>query len=136
MAMDIIPGMGATASALDAHKVRMEAIAQNIANAQTTRGPDGKPYQRQLVTFETELDKATGVQGVRVASVERDDRAGSVVYKPGHPHADGEGMVRMPNVKMSEEMVDMIQASRAYEANLSVGKTARQMAQRALEMGR
>lgn len=136
MAMDLIPGMTATASALDAHKVRMEAIAQNIANAKTTRGPDGQPYQRQLVVFESELDKATGIEGVKVSGVERDDRLGPMVYNPGHPHADARGMLRMPNVRMSEEMVDMIQASRAYEANLSAAKTARQMAQRALDIGR
>lgn len=133
--MQIIPGIHLTASALDAHKVHLEAIAQNIANAQTTRGPDGLPYQRQMVSFKSVLDKA-GHHGVRVASIVRDTNPGPVVYNPSHPHADAEGMVRMPNVAMSLEMVDMIAASRAYEANLSVAKTAKTMAARALEIGR
>jgi flagellar basal-body rod protein FlgC len=133
--MDIIPGLHQTASALNANKVRLEAIAQNIANAQTTRGPDGLPYQRQIVSFAAVLDKA-GQYGVQVSGVDKDTTPGPMVHNPSHPHADASGMVQMPNVRMSVEMVDMISASRAYEANLSVAKTARQMATKALEIGR
>ena len=133
--MDMIPGVAATASALDAHRIRLEAISQNIANANTTSGPDGTPYQRQVVSFSSIMD-ADGVHGVQVSDVVRDATPGQVVYNPGHPHADGKGMVQMPNVRMSLEMVDMMMASRAYEANLTVAKTARQMAQQALEIGR
>jgi len=133
--MDLIPGIQSTASALDAHKVRLEAISQNIANATTTRGPDGKPYQRQLVSFATLLDKA-GNHSVRVSTVGVDPRPGPVVYNPGHPDANESGMVTMPNVSMSVEMVDMMMASRAYEANLNAAKTAREMALQALEIGR
>ncbi len=134
--MDLLPGIQSTVSALDAHKVRLEAIAQNIANANTTRGPDGEPYQRQLVSFASEIDRATGQETVQVSSISQDNRPGPLVHNPGHPHADADGMVRMPNVKTSLEMVDLISASRSYEANLSAAKTSRQMAQRALEIGR
>lgn len=133
--MDLIPALNQTASALEANKVRLEAIAQNIANAQTTRGPDGGPYKRQMVSFAAVLDEV-GNYGVKVSSLSRDITPGPLVHNPAHPHADAKGMVQMPNVQMSTEMVDMIAASRAYEANLSVAKTARQMATRALEIGR
>ncbi|MEX0322920.1 MAG: flagellar basal body rod protein FlgC [Puniceicoccaceae bacterium] len=133
--MDLIPGMQATASALEAHKTRLEAITQNIANANTTRGPDGLPYQRQVVSFASVMD-ANGPQGVVISGVGVDNTPGQVIHNPSHPHADANGMVRMPNVSMSVEMVDMLMASRAYEANLSAAKTARQMAERALEIGR
>ncbi|MBC2595004.1 flagellar basal body rod protein FlgC [Ruficoccus amylovorans] len=133
--MNLIPGSSATASALQAHTVRLETIAQNIANADTTRGPDGKPYQRQMVSFESELD-AFGQTCVKIAGVESDRSPGTLVSNPGHPHADENGMVQMPNVHPSIEMVDMIAASRAYEANLSVAKTAHQMALKTLEIGR
>lgn len=133
--MDLIPGIQSTASALDAHKVHLEAIAQNLANAHTTQGPDGKPYQRQLVSFSTMLDQY-GNRGVTVSEISTDPRPGPTVHNPGHPHAGPGGMVRMPNVSTSVEMVDMISASRAYEANLTAAKTARQMAERALEIGR
>lgn len=133
--MEIIPGLNLTASALDAHKVRLEAIAQNIANANTTRGPDGEAYKRQLVSFASVLDNQ-GRHGVRVSGLHQDTTPGPSVYNPAHPHANEEGMVQMPNVVMSLEMVDMISASRAYEANLTAAKTARQMATKALEIGR
>lgn len=133
--MNIIPGMNATASALDAQKIRLEAVAQNIANASTTRGPDGQPYARQMVSFSAVMDNI-GRSAVRVDGISKDESPGDLIFNPAHPHANEEGMVRMPNVKMSVEMVDMISASRAYEANLSVAKTARQMASKALEIGR
>lgn len=132
--MDIIPGLSQTASALDANKLRLEVIAQNIANAQTTDGPDGGPYQRRGVSFESVLE-GVNQTGVRVGEVFTDRRAGPAVYNPSHPHADGEGMVRMPNVKMAVEMVDMIAASRAYQANLSASSISRQMAESALRIG-
>ncbi len=133
--MDLIPGIQQTASALELNKQRLEVIAQNIANAHTTRGPDGGPYQRQMVSFEAALDKAKNY-GVQITELTKDLTPGPEVYNPSHPHADENGLVKMPNVSMSMEMVDMIAASRAYEANLSVAKTSRQMAQRALEIGR
>ncbi len=132
--MDIIPGLSQTASALDANKQRLEIIAQNIANAQTTQGLDGEPYQRRGVSFVSVLQGANQ-KGVAVQEVFTDETPGPSVYNPSHPHADGEGMVRMPNVQMAVEMVDMISASRAYQANLSASKISRQMAESALRIG-
>jgi len=133
--MDIIPGLNQISSALDANKQRLEVIAQNIANAQTTRGPDGGPYQRQGVSFSSVLN-GVNQQGVEVSEVYTDQRPGPRIHNPTHPHADESGMVQLPNVKMSVEMVDMIAASRAYQANLSAAKISREMADSALSIGR
>mgnify|MGYP003957605279 FL=1 len=133
--MDFIPGIGATAGGLDAQRARLEAIAQNLANINTTKTPTGGPYQRQVVSFVEELDRA-GNRGVRIDAVTADKSAGVSRYEPSHPHADEKGMLQMPNVSLSHEMVDMLSASRAYEANLSVAKTSRSLAQKALEIGR
>jgi flagellar basal-body rod protein FlgC len=137
--MNLISGIDVTASALNAQKTRLDIVAQNIANAQTTRTPDGKPYQRQIVSFESELMRRAGgasLQSVRVAAIDADRTPGQQVYNPQHPDAGADGLVTMPNVNLSYEMVDLITASRAYEANLSVAKSARQMAMRTLEIGK
>jgi flagellar basal-body rod protein FlgC len=140
--MNILPSVQITADALSAEKVRLDIVAQNIANAQTTRGPDGLPYQRRIVSFEAELAQAANADGsgrltgLRVADITADTTLGPLIHNPSHPHADASGMVRMPNVNTTREMVDLITASRAYEANLSVVKTARQMAEQALKIGR
>ncbi len=138
--MNLIAGVDVTAGALNAQKTRLDIVAQNIANAQTTRTLAGGPYQRQVVSFETELVRRTGagapLQGVRVSSISPDKSPGQQVYNPQHPDAGADGMVTMPNVNLSFEMVDLITASRAYEANLAVVKNSRQMAMKALEIGR
>ena len=139
--MNIISGIDITAGALNAQKTRLDIVAQNIANAQTTRTAAGGPYQRQVVSFETELIRnqgstGPGLQSVRVAQVTTDRTPGQQVYNPQHPDASSDGLVTMPNVNLSQEMVDLITASRTYEANLSVVKTARQMAMRTLEIGK
>ena len=138
--MNLIAGIDVTAGALNAQKTRLDIVAQNIANAQTTRTPAGGPYQRQVVSFESELVRRIGsgasLQSVRVASIAPDRSPGQQVYNPQHPDAGPDGLVTMPNVDLSYEMVDLITASRAYEANLSVVKNARQMAMRALEIGK
>lgn len=141
--MDFIPGIDSAASALQAQRTRLDIVAQNIANAQTTRGPDGRPYARQVVTFESELIKHTGdtagaasTQSVRIAKVSPDQRPGPAVFNPTHPHADARGYVVMPNVNTAMEMVDLIAATRAYEANLSVVRSGRDMVQKTLEIGR
>ena len=133
--MDFIPGIGATAGGLDAQRTRLEVIAQNLANIHTTKTAEGGPYQRQVVNFAEALD-ATGNSSVRVESVTRDLSPGGARFDPSHPHADEKGLVQMPNVSLSHEMVDMLSASRAYEANLSAAKTSRSLAQKALEIGR
>ncbi len=141
--MNLISGIDVTAGALNAQKTRLDIVAQNIANAQTTRGPDGLPYQRKTVSFETELLRQTGspanassVQSVHVGSIQNDTTPGQRIYDPSHPDADANGYVTMPNVNMAYEMVDLMTASRAYEANLSVVKNAKQMAMKALEIGK
>lgn len=138
--MNLISGIDVTAGALNAQKTRLDIVAQNIANAQTTRGPNGTPYQRQVVSFESELVRRSAagasLQSVRVASITPDRTPGEQVYNPQHPDAGPEGLVTMPNVNLSYEMVDLITASRAYEANLSVVKNARQMAMKTLEIGK
>jgi flagellar basal-body rod protein FlgC len=144
--MNLISGIEVTGSALSAQKTRLDVVAQNIANAQTTRGPDGRPYQRQIVSFETELLHTVGsssglkngasLQSVKVTGITKDKTPGQRVYDPQHPDADETGTVTMPNVNLAYEMVDLITATRVYEANLSVAHNARQMAMKAIEIGK
>ena len=139
--MNLIAGVDIIAGALNAQKTRLDIVAQNIANAQTTRTAAGGPYQRQVVSFETELIRrasatSPSLQGVRVAAIMPDRTPGQQVYNPQHPDAGPDGTVTMPNVNLSYEMVDLITASRAYEANLAVVKNARQMAMKALDIGK
>jgi flagellar basal-body rod protein FlgC len=136
--MNFISGIQATAGALNAEQVRMDIVAQNLANAHTTKDTDGNAYKRKVVSFETVMTGAgNGERGVRVSGIKPDEiTQGDLVYNPGHPHANAQGMLQMPNVKLAIEMVDMMSASRAYEANLSVAKNARMMATKALAIGR
>jgi flagellar basal-body rod protein FlgC len=137
--MNLITGVDVTSNALTAQKLRLDVVAQNIANAQTTRTPDGGPYQRKIVSFETELLQKTGsgpLPSIRVSGITNDTSPGQKVYNPQHPDAGPDGLVQMPNVNLAFEMVDLITASRAYEANLSVMKNARGLAQRTLTIGK
>lgn len=137
----VIPGIKSTVSALEAERIRMEVISQNIANANTTRGVDGKPYQRQQVVFESILNPLISDPGsnpplVKVARIVKDTRPFQQIYSPGHPDADKNGMLMLPNVNLYEEMVDLIAANRTYEANLAVIKSARALALQALSIGK
>ena len=140
--IEIMPGVDSAASALQAEKTRMEVIGQNIANANTTRTDAGGPYQRQTVRFETYLKDQMGVnpndssQLVRVSEILPDTRPPREIYHPGHPDANADGIVQYPNVRVHEEMADLISASRAYEANMSVIRTSRMMAMQTLNMGK
>jgi flagellar basal-body rod protein FlgC len=141
--LNLIPSLASTTAALDAESTRLEIISQNIANANTTRGPDGRPYQRQEVVFENALQRAKAANGngtnlvaPQVASIQKDPRPGRAIYQPGHPDADASGMVQYPNVNLYEEMADMIVASRTYEANLAVLKNGRTMALQDLSIGK
>ena len=140
MNINILPGADSAASALQAEKVRMEVISQNIANANTTSTSNGGPYQRQVVRFETimanQFDPYSAKAEVRVAGIETDNRPFKVMHQPGHPDADADGMVKYPNVNVHEEMADLIASSRAMEANLSIIRTARQMAMQTLAIGK
>ena len=142
--INILNGIDSTSSALNAERIRMDVVSQNIANVNTTRGLNGKPYARQQVVFEAVLKdqlKPSGTpgsdpQGVRVASIETARRPPRLVYQPGHADADANGMVAMPNINIYEEMVDLMAASRSYEANLDAVKTARSMALQTLSIGK
>jgi flagellar basal-body rod protein FlgC len=136
--MNVISASSITGSALDAEKMRVDIVSQNIANANTTKGIDGKPYQRRIVAFESLLDAASGpnMQGVRLSEIKRDETPGEIINNPQHPHADDDGNVTMPNVNIPFEMVDMVTATRSYEANLAVVRNARQLATQALSIGR
>ncbi|MCP4080444.1 MAG: flagellar basal body rod protein FlgC [Planctomycetaceae bacterium] len=132
-----------SASGLSAERYRMEVIANNIANANSTRTPEGGPYRRQQVVFaaqQASMLAASGgnatdrMNGVSVVGVQQDPSNLQMVYNPGHPDADGEGMVAMPNVRIPYEMVDMITASRSYEANLRSIRSFRQMIQQTLTL--
>jgi len=137
--MNLISAIDITSGALAAQRMRLDIVAQNIANAQTTRTPEGGPYQRQIVSFETELLKRTGgqnLQTVHISGVASDKSEGERIQNPQHPDADADGFVQMPNVNLAYEMVDLITASRTYEANLTVVKNARTMAMKTLEIGK
>lgn len=137
-----LTGVQNSAAALSAEQTRLDVIAENIANANTTHGVDGKPYQRQVVVFESALQQAmssdgsTSMPGIQVARVEKEDVPPIQVYDPGNPDADANGMISTPNININEEMADMITASRAYDANLAVVKNARSMAMETLAIGK
>jgi flagellar basal-body rod protein FlgC len=123
-------------SGLAAERARMGLIARNIAQAQSTDRGDGTPYRRQEAVFSTVLEGELA-GGVRVDAVVDDVRTPMTrVFRPSHPDADEEGMLTMPNVDPTTEMVDLIVAARSYEANLGVVRTFVQMAEQALELGR
>ena len=142
--MRLVPGADTTVSALNAERLKLEAISQNIANANVTRTPEGGPYQRKEVIFESVINQALKTeqsQGMTAsmvhAKVQNDNSGeGPKIYDPDHPDADVNGYVQMPNVNIHEEMVDMILASRSYEANLAAIKYGRKMATQTLTIGR
>jgi len=153
--MSLFRGMDTSASALTANRLRLDTIAANIANANSTRARlvDGvwQPYRRKMVeiapksdqSFDSLLSAAIGMvsgarpeQGVRVQAIREDDTPFKRVYNPEHPDADQEGYVRMPNVDIMKEMVDMISASRSYEANVTVLNATKSMMMKALEISR
>lgn len=124
-----------SASGLAAQRRRLDVVANNIANAETTRTPQGGPYRRQQVVFSAEQAGVEG-QGVSVTQVVEDQRPPRIVYRPGHPDADEKGFVAMPNVNVMEEMVDMVSATRSYEANVAAVDAAKAMVRKALEIVR
>jgi flagellar basal-body rod protein FlgC len=125
---------------LAAERLRLDLVASNLANVNTTRTPEGGPYQRRLAVFAERLEQARAgrgeLAGVRVAAVLKDAAPPRLVYDPSHPDANQDGYVAFPNVEVLREMVDMMSAARAYEANVTVFNAAKTMALRALEIGR
>lgn len=145
--MSLFSSLTVSATGLTAEKMRMDVISNNIANIETTKTSNGGPYIRKVVTFEENLNrsldtlnttsKVGSLGGVKVSSIE-DDKTTPLkkVYDPNHPDADNEGYVTMPNVNVLNEMVDLITASRSYEANVTALNTSKQMFMKALEIGR
>jgi flagellar basal-body rod protein FlgC len=145
--MDFMTAMDISASGLSAERTNMNIISMNLANVQTTRTPEGGPYQRRRVVFraapvewpfdktmQSELERE--VKGVKVARVEKDERPFKRVHEPDHPDADEDGYVLYPDINVMEEMANMLTATRAYEANLSSITTIKGMLSQALQIGR
>jgi len=142
--------MDISGSALTAQRLRMDVIAENIANAETTRTEDGEPYRRKRVIMEPrnsefaemlarraggeERGSVTG--GVRVTEIAEDESPFKLKYDPTHPDANEDGYVELPNVDITQEMVDMISAYRSYQANVTAFNAYKDMAQRALDIGK
>lgn len=125
------------ASGLDAENARLRVVSENIANAQSTSNiPGGDPYQRKMISFSSELDRASGSTQVKVDSVLRDTSNFQLEYDPGHPAADASGFVKLPNVNLLVEMADMRDANRSYEANLQVLKQARDLISMTIDLMR
>jgi flagellar basal-body rod protein FlgC len=146
--MSLLPGMEASASGLTAQRFRLDVIADNIANVSTTRTSEGGPYRRHFALFQAREASAGPIvpdlfrealdqpgRGVRVVAVDVDRGPLRMVYDPDHPDADADGYVSYPNVDIAREMVDMISATRAYEANATAISSAKDMASRALQIG-
>jgi flagellar basal-body rod protein FlgC len=121
--------------ALTAQSMRLNAVASNLANADSIAGPDGKPYRAKQVVFEATPMQGAAAQGVRVRQVVEDSSPGRMVYDPRSPAADDKGYVTMPNVSVVDEMVNMISASRSYQTNAEVMNTAKQLLLKTLTLG-
>ena len=128
-----------SASALQAQRMRMNTVASNMANAQSTRSESGGPYVKKEVSFSSvqiNSGDPDGLVGVKVNSVVESRKPPLIIYDPGHPDADENGNVAMPNINVIEEMVNMMMALRAYEANVKAFNMSKGMYQKALEIGR
>jgi len=144
--MDFLSALRVSATGLSAERTRVNLAASNLANAESTRGPDGRPYARldpvmRAIDFESALGLpgAPGggeIQGVEVAEIARDESPGRRVYSPSHPDADPEGFVVLPNVNPIHEVVNLMSAQKAYDANATAVDTLKTMAQRALDIAR
>lgn len=144
--MGMFGAIDAAASGLTAERLRMDVISNNIANVNTTRSAEGGAYRRQMVVFAPRenqqafaqilADKVGTGNGVKVVGITKDNSPTRQIYDPTHPDANRDGYVEMPNVNVVSEMVDMITATRAYEANVTTINAAKSMALKALEIGK
>jgi flagellar basal-body rod protein FlgC len=123
---------------MTAQRLRLDLIAGNLANVYSTRSPEGGPYRRQFPIFAQHLANASGFSGagVVVQAIVQDPSPPQKILDPSHPDADAEGYVDYPNINVADEMVDMILANRAYQANATVFETSKDLAEKALELGR
>ncbi len=143
--MDIFNTFQISSSALKANTIRLNTISSNLANVETTSTPEGGAYRKKYVYFESqplsfqkqlENNMKNSAQGVAVTKILEDDTPPRKIYDPTHPDAQDDGYVEMPNISVLEEMVDMMSATRAYQANVTTIKSAKRMALKALEIGR
>ena len=145
--MDLMTALKVGSSGMSAQRTWMNILAENLANVNTTRTQDGKPYRRKTVIFETvpygsSFDdllasfEDNSVSEVQVSDIVEDGRDFKEVFDPGHPDANEKGIVLYPNISIVEEMVNMLTATRSYEANASVIKNVKAMAMKTLELGR
>jgi flagellar basal-body rod protein FlgC len=133
--MDLVQAMQVAAAGMKVQGARMRLVAQNLANAESTaQAPGGQPYRRQTITFESALDRELEVELVRVARTGVDGAPFPLRFDPGHPAADADGYVLMPNVNPLLEMMDLREAQRSFEANLNALTLARSMVQRTLDL--
>ena len=132
---DMSTAMQIAAAGMQAQTARMRIIAENVANADSTaQGPDSQPYRRKVPVFTEELDRASGAKLVHMRKAEKDNSDFRMVYDPGHPAANAKGYVQYPNVNALVELMDMRQAQRSFEANISVIENSRAMLARTLEL--
>lgn len=145
--MDYLSAFRISSSGMAAQRLRMDVAATNLANINTTRTPEGGPYRRKDVVFESEpveglfenaLESSLSrkVSGVRVADIIEDPRPPLSKFDPQHPDADSKGYIKVPRINLMEEMVNMMSAARSYEANVTAMKATKDMASKALEIGR
>lgn len=146
--MSFFNSINVSASGLTAERLRMDLISENIANANVTRTPSGTPYRRKVAVFRAQeansfeqlLSAAKGSNslgnGVEIAGIVEDQSPFKKEFNPNHPDADSEGYVSLPNVEIVNEMINLISASRAYEANITAVNTTKTMAMKALEIGK
>ena len=133
--MDLLKSLRVSSAGMQSQGMRLRVVAENLANAQSTaQTPGGEPYRRKVVSFKSELDRAAGVEKVKVDRIGRDESDFERRYDPGHPAADGDGYVLLPNVKPMIEMMDMREAQRGYEANMNALTAARTMLMRTIDM--
>lgn len=133
--MDLQKAMIASASGMRAQSVRMRVISENIANQNSVATePGADPYRRKIITFQTEMDRANGVEVVKVGNIEFDQKEFDKKYDPGNPAADGAGYVKQSNVNGLIEMMDMQQAQRTYQSNLNAMEASRRMATMTLDL--
>ena len=132
--MDLFTAMDISSSGLSAQRTRMNTISSNIANSQTTRTEEGGAYRRRDVVFQSSSFEDT-LAGVTVSEIREDQTPGKRIYDPGHPDADEDGYVTMPNVNIMEEMVNLVTTTRAFEANTTAIASQKDMAMKALVIG-
>lgn len=142
--MDVFTSLKISSSALAAQRSRIDVVSSNLANIETTRTPEGGPYQKRDVVFRSvpqedrSFDRVLGnaARHVEVAEIRTNPAPPKMVHDPSHPDADPQGFVAMPNMNLMEEMVDLMTATRSYEANVTAIQSAKRMALKALEIGR